>query len=129
MNVNFKANLTKDAKINTLKSGNSVMLLQVAENFNKKDQNGTWQRIGAAFRYCVAYNDTIKAMANELKKGTLVEISGFTALLPKTDKYPEREQIIVQELKIVPSHQQAVPEVSDDMLLPDSTAGMNALSR
>lgn len=99
MKVQFKGNLTRDAKVMTKKNGNSLVIMTVAENYNHKNTDGSWTRTGTAFRYCIAYDSNIKTAAMDFKKGQAVLIDGFTSILPATDKYPEREQIVITDIK------------------------------
>ncbi len=99
MKVQLKGNLTRDAKILTKKNGNTILVLSVAENYNRKNADGSWTRTGTSFRYCIAYSDELKNAAKDFRKGQAVLIDGFTSILPATDNYPEHEQIVIQKIE------------------------------
>lgn len=99
MKVQFKGNLTHDGKILTKSNGNTLLLIKAAENYNRRKADGSWEQTGTAYHYCVAYDEAVKARVNEFKKGDPVLIDGFTSILPATDKYPEREQIVITKIE------------------------------
>ena len=77
-------NLTKDAEVKSTKDGRSYVLLQLAENIYKRDENGKiiknaegqYETLQTMF-YSVFVNDKTGALtASKLKKGQAIKVIG-----------------------------------------------------
>ena len=73
-------NLGRDPEIRRLESGAAVAKFSIATNENYKDKSGEWQTI-TEWHNIVAWRGLAERAERDLKKGGMVAIIGFVALL------------------------------------------------
>jgi len=91
--ISFIGNLTKDAERKTTDDGRKYLLLQVAENIRKKDDNGNYVKddnghyvSSQTHFYSVFVNDGQAVMqAIDLKKGDPVKVFGIAKFAVEKD--------------------------------------------
>lgn len=120
----IKGRVTKDADVKTLESGKEVVNFSVAVNEKYKKQNGEAVERVEYFN-CAYWFDT--GIASILKKGTVVEVSGWitTEAYMKGNDVKAKLVMQVQSVKcpFVPkkkegagaAQQEAFSDVSDDL--------------
>lgn len=73
--IEFTGNIT-EPELRFTASGKAVLSLSVAENHRKRDQSGTWQDDGTTWWRVTAWERQAEALAEHLKKGDRVLVTG-----------------------------------------------------
>lgn len=73
--VSISGNITADAKKNETKSGSAVLTFSVAVNERRKNSAGEWEDY-PNFIDCAIFGKRAESLAQYLKKGTKVSVSG-----------------------------------------------------
>lgn len=81
------------------KKSRATMAISVRDSNGKKDENG--YTISTLW-FCKAFGNTADFIAKYLKDGDAVKFEGTMEKTPATDKYPERTEIIINEVGFLP---------------------------
>lgn len=89
--VTLSGNLTRDSVLKTTTNGFSVLEFSIANNQGQKQPDGTWKD-RANFFSCVMFGKRADALAQYLKKGVKVSISGSARHESWTDKETQQKR-------------------------------------
>lgn len=74
--ISFEGTLTKDPTLRFTAEGHAVTTVNVACNDRKQDSNGKWVNGDATYLTCYIYRKMAENVAESLRKGDLVVVSG-----------------------------------------------------
>lgn len=74
--ISFEGTLTKDPSVRFTAEGYAVATVNVACNDRKQDSNGKWVNGDTTFLTCYIYRKMAENVAESLRKGDLVVVTG-----------------------------------------------------
>lgn len=109
-NVTLTGRLTKDVELKYTPSGVPVASLTLAVNRTFANEKGEKE---SDFLFCVAWRKTAETMANYLKKGSLIGITGRLQTRSYEDGGGKRQfvtEVVIENFTFLESKGQAKPE-------------------